>query len=84
MWLSCVQLYSQTGTISNTEYFSMKNDFPFYIKRENVLSVEKNIEKFGGSDTYIIEYLFNGDTYDLIFSSPARAILVWEEIGIRG
>lgn len=54
----------------------IKNDFLFYIEKDNVSSIETDITSFRGSDVFIIKYLFDGEVYDLIFVYPVRAILV--------
>lgn len=54
----------------------IKNDFPFYIEKDKVHSIEKDIEAFGSSNMFIIKYLFDKKVYDLIFICPVKAILV--------
>lgn len=63
-----------TFTYKNIKVSGMKNDFPFYLERNKIISLYGEFDR--SDNTYYIDYKHEGEIYKLGIMYPVRIIMI--------
>lgn len=53
----------------------IKDDFIFYLEKQNIVKVKTNISRFRNTEFFIIDYQLDDDIYELVFCPPITVVL---------